>query len=258
MTTDIRILSYNIHHGVGVDGRLDLDRIADVIARTGADIVGLQEVDRHFRASSSYADQLAELDDRLGMESAFGPALEREPTTDSSGRPPQYGVAVLSSLPIVAANVIPLSGGPEAERRVALETTFDLPNDEPLSFATTHLGPAESARRRQIDDLLDGLGTPSRRILVGDCNATPGSRTVERLTEQYRDAFARAGLRDTPTFPTAYVESGDASGEHRVRVPERRIDYVFVAPALSIRDAARIESLGSDHSAVVADVTLAT
>ena len=256
MPTEIRVLSYNIHHGVGVDGRLDLDRIADIIARTGADFVGLQEVDRHFRASSAYADQLAELGERLGMATAFGPALEREPTADSGGRPRQYGVAVLSSAPIAAANVVPLSQESGTERRIVLETTVEPRGDKPLSFATTHLSPTQSARRQQVGDLLDALGTPSRRILVGDCNATPDSRTVERLTEQYRDAFAQAGLGSAPTFPTAYVESGDASGEHRVRVPERRIDYVFVAPGFSVRDVARVESLGSDHSAVVADVEL--
>ena len=48
----LTLLSYNIHNGVGLDGVLDLDRIADVIAASGADVVGLQEVDRHRRERS--------------------------------------------------------------------------------------------------------------------------------------------------------------------------------------------------------------
>ena len=43
----IRVMSYNIAHGQGVDDRLDLDRVAAEIGHSGADIVGLQEVDRH-------------------------------------------------------------------------------------------------------------------------------------------------------------------------------------------------------------------
>jgi len=42
----IRIMTYNIHHGAGIDGKVDIDRIAKVIARENADIVALQEVDR--------------------------------------------------------------------------------------------------------------------------------------------------------------------------------------------------------------------
>ena len=42
---DLRLMSYNIRHGVGLDGRLDLERIAEVINREHLDIVALQEVD---------------------------------------------------------------------------------------------------------------------------------------------------------------------------------------------------------------------
>jgi endonuclease/exonuclease/phosphatase family metal-dependent hydrolase len=46
--TTVTVMSFNIHHGQGTDGVLDLERIARVIRASGADIVGLQEVDRHF------------------------------------------------------------------------------------------------------------------------------------------------------------------------------------------------------------------
>ena len=41
----LRVVTYNIHHGVGVDGKLDLNRIAEVIRAAKADLVALQEVD---------------------------------------------------------------------------------------------------------------------------------------------------------------------------------------------------------------------
>ena len=42
----LKIMTYNIHVGVGMDKKLDLQRIADVINQEKPDLVGLQEVDR--------------------------------------------------------------------------------------------------------------------------------------------------------------------------------------------------------------------
>ncbi|MAB87924.1 MAG: hypothetical protein CMJ90_00500, partial [Planctomycetes bacterium] len=41
----LRVLAYNIHHGEGMDQRLDLERIAVLIKNSGADVVTLQEID---------------------------------------------------------------------------------------------------------------------------------------------------------------------------------------------------------------------
>ena len=40
-----RIMSYNIHHGRGMDDVVDIPRISDVINDVSPDVVGLQEVD---------------------------------------------------------------------------------------------------------------------------------------------------------------------------------------------------------------------
>jgi hypothetical protein len=53
----VTVASYNIHHGVGEDDQLDLDRIAEQIRTSGADIIGLQEVDRHWSSRSDFVDQ---------------------------------------------------------------------------------------------------------------------------------------------------------------------------------------------------------
>src|ERR671917_1440378 len=54
---DVTAMSYNIHHGVGADGRLNLDRIAGVVRAEKAEVVGLQEVDRLWRRSD-FVDQV--------------------------------------------------------------------------------------------------------------------------------------------------------------------------------------------------------
>ncbi len=40
----LTVVSYNIHRARGLDNRVDVGRIADVLRQTGADVVGLQEV----------------------------------------------------------------------------------------------------------------------------------------------------------------------------------------------------------------------
>src|SRR5258705_229949 len=42
----LRVMTYNIHVGVGMDKKLDLQRIPDVVNAEHPDLVGLQEVDR--------------------------------------------------------------------------------------------------------------------------------------------------------------------------------------------------------------------
>jgi len=65
------VLTYNIHHGEGVDGKLDLVRIAKVIQEVEPDIVALQEVDQN-AGRSGQVDQAAELGRLTKMRSVFG------------------------------------------------------------------------------------------------------------------------------------------------------------------------------------------
>src|ERR1039457_3390022 len=65
-----RVMTYNIHHGEGLDGRVDLQRIADLIKREGADIVALQEVDKGV-ARTARRDLSGELSRLAGMTCVF-------------------------------------------------------------------------------------------------------------------------------------------------------------------------------------------
>jgi endonuclease/exonuclease/phosphatase family metal-dependent hydrolase len=62
----VRVVSYNIRHGVGCDKRLDLERTARVIEELQPDMVGLNEVDVCFHRRSEYQDQMAWLAKRRG------------------------------------------------------------------------------------------------------------------------------------------------------------------------------------------------
>ena len=72
----LRMVSYNIRHGRGMDGRVDLARTARVLARLKPDLVALQEVDKICTRSGG-VDIAKELGRRLKMHHAFGRFMEQ-------------------------------------------------------------------------------------------------------------------------------------------------------------------------------------
>ncbi|QKY70387.1 endonuclease/exonuclease/phosphatase family protein [Lentibacillus sp. CBA3610] len=63
----VRIATYNMHTGIGTDGHYNLDRLANTIRESGADIIGLQEVDVHWGSRSEFENQIEMLADTLNM-----------------------------------------------------------------------------------------------------------------------------------------------------------------------------------------------
>src|SRR5215217_7272107 len=108
----LRVMTYNIHVGVGMDKQLDLQRIADVINQQRPDLVGLQEVDRNVKRTEG-KDEIAELAAMTKMDFAFAPNLDYQ-----GGK---YGVAILSRLPIRNTVHRMFENKREAERRGMLE-----------------------------------------------------------------------------------------------------------------------------------------
>lgn len=64
-------MTFNLHHGVGIDGRLDLDRVVALVEATGADVVALQEVDSRLGPRSAFVDQPLWLARRLLLDVAL-------------------------------------------------------------------------------------------------------------------------------------------------------------------------------------------
>ena len=104
----LRIMTYNIHVGVGMDKKLDLKRIADVINKEKPDLVGLQEVDRGVKRTEG-KDEIAELAALTRMDYAFAHNL------DFQGG--QYGVAILSRFLLKNVDHRMFENKREAERR---------------------------------------------------------------------------------------------------------------------------------------------
>lgn len=246
----VRVMTYNIHHGEAVDGQLDLQGIADVIRQHDADIVGLQEVDRHWSARSAFADQVEELASRLDMYAFFGPIYDLSP--EEAGRPRrQYGLAILSRFPITAERNFELTRLPstgENPRRVLLPgfpmVTLNV-NGTPLHVFNTHLDyRSDSALRHvQVAEMLELIAqTEGPKVLMGDFNALPDAAEMRPLKEVFVDAWDVRGQGAGYTFPTD--------------VPIKRIDDIFVTPGIEVDSVSVLETTASDHRPVIADLTL--
>ncbi len=239
----LRVMTANIRHGDGLDRRVDLTRKAGVIRAARPDVVGLQEVDRHYGQRSGFADQARWLADTLGMDLAFGATLDLDPP--APGRPRRrFGNAVLSRHPVVETEnlLLPRPGGHEQRGllRAAIQADRHL-----WQIYTTHLQPNDGAERlAQARAIADRIGAPDRPVvLLGDLNATPGTPEIRTLTEGLADAWPAAGRRCGHTFPAP--------------IPYRRIDYVLhsrACRAVTVTVAGSLTArVASDHLPVVAD-----
>lgn len=225
----LRILSYNIHHAEGTDGRLDVERIARVIREVNPDLVALQEVDDRAERTQR-VNQTAELAKLTGLNGSFGQAMPFQ----GGG----YGQAIFSRWPITATVVHNLPQQPRREPRIAYAANID----GRFIFASTHLDhEVESIRREQARQLETSLRTNQLPvILAGDFNATPDSETLKTFATQWTDA---AAANPEPTIPSEN--------------PRRRIDYILLHPPGAwrvIETRVLNEPTASDHRPVLATI----
>ena len=237
----MRVVTFNIHHGVGQDGVLDLDRTARTLAAARGDLIGLQEVDSHFSARSDWVDQAAWLGERLGMQVVFGANLDLLPP--EPGAPDrQYGNALLSALDVVGWHNILLPRLDDDEQRGLLDVLVAAADGSRTHVLVTHLQhDSRTARLLQVDAIREVVAaTQPPVVLVGDLNAQPGRPETRQLTDVLVDAWATAGQGPGYTF--------DA------RRPHARIDYVLSSDDLVARAAEVLPSRAADHLPVVADL----
>ncbi len=250
----ITVLSYNIHHGEGIDGKLDLERIAGVIQSVTPDLVGLQEVDVKTERAGG-VDQAQVLGNLTGLTPFFAVAIPYQ-----GG---EYGIAVLinpSRFEEEGAYVkkLPLMEGREqrvvierivkfkdSEQRIRFyDTHLDHLGDElnrlPSAIAINQWSVQDNARWKGSEKIEIDTHLPS--ILLGDMNATPDSKTILELEK----IWTRAGAgRAMPSWPSEN--------------PRIHIDHIFYRPAdrwKMIEIEVMEEEIASDHRPVMAVLEL--
>lgn len=278
----MRLLTWNIQWGQGMDGRVDLGRVARDLRGMGEfDVICLQEVAVNFPglAGSDGRDQVAELAALLpGYTPIYAPATD---LPDGGGGRKQFGNAIFSRLPVgqVWRHLLPwpVDAGVPSMQRVLLEvvarTEFG-----PLRVMTTHLEYYSLAQRQaQIDairrlhaearaharqpragegeagDSFEVFPRPASALLCGDMNFPARAPERPRLLEPFADG-APAFLDSwsvlhpgEPHAPTVGIHPVDF-----VAAPAC-FDFVFLSEDLAPRLAAHgidARTTASDHQPV--------
>jgi len=240
-----RVMTYNVHSCVGMDGKVSPSRIARIIARHRPDIVSLQELDVG-RPRTGRVDQAARIGEKLGMQCCFHPALRI-----GDG---QYGNAILSrdAMRLVKADWLPrLRAQRPFQPRAALWVAVER-SGYALQVINAHLSLWPKERLLQVEALLgdEWLGHADCRppvVLCGDFNATPGSSVCRRLGRRLLDAQrVLAAHRPLRTWSGRY--------------PTHRIDHVFVGPRIEVVSIevpnTELEKIASDHLPVIVEVRI--
>lgn len=201
----IKVMSYNIHHAEGTDGKIDLTRIAEIIKSNGVDLVALQEVDKMVERTKgiNIPDSLAKL---TGMYYSFYKNI------DYQGG--EYGNAILSNYKILADTNYHYKMIRNSEQRGLLVAKV-LINSDTLIFMNTHIDYRKDDTERLLN--MEELKQITKNlpkyaiILCGDFNDIPNSNTIKSVSEFFTDVS---------TFNKLYTFSSDK--------PEIKIDYVFI------------------------------
>ncbi len=232
----LRVLSYNIHHAEGVDGKLDVERIAQVISSVSPDIVSLQEVDNRVARTNSVS-QPEELARLTGMSVAFGGNIKLQ-----GG---EYGNVVLSRYPVTMHRNHLLPCLDNGEQRGVLECEIQVAENQSVRFLATHLD-----HRRSPDERIASAGMICQlfgnteslpAVLAGDLNDGPDSEPLRILGS----AWTRTNGPALPTIP--------------VDKPQRQIDFILVQPTdrwKILETRVLDEAIASDHRAILAILTL--
>ncbi|MFB3786770.1 MAG: endonuclease/exonuclease/phosphatase family protein [bacterium] len=237
----LRVLSYNTHHGEGMDGKLDLPRIASVIRSVTPDWVALQEIDVN-TIRCGKVNQSAQYAELTGLKHFFAPAIDFEGGF--------YGILSLSRLKVLKEQYHAMPFSPGHERRMVIEQHAEIPQGNEKSatirFFATHLDHTADhtdrvAAAKVINEIaLQDPNIPS--LLAGDLNARPGSPAMVEFDKAWKAAGEEMEYFSFPADK-----------------PNIKIDYVLYRPAdrwRVVRVEVLDEKVASDHRPVLAIMEL--
>jgi endonuclease/exonuclease/phosphatase family metal-dependent hydrolase len=229
----MRIVTYNIHKARGMDGRVSIKRIADVLHELDADIVALQEI---YAECDSTEGQVETLASALGMKSAFGC------TRHHRGRP--YGNAILTRWPILESRDMELAWT-RREKRGCIRADLKTPRG-PLHIFNIHMGTSYFERKHQIRSFLSSdsihADLVGPRVLVGDFNEWIRGLTTKVLSEKFESLNLELHVKKRRSYPGL--------------LPFLHLDHIYFERPLHVEKAelvrTRLAKVASDHLPLVA------
>ena len=229
-----RVMVYNIHHGEGMDGVVDPERIVNLINRENPDILLLQEVDVNLDRSGN-VDIPEYLSEKTGLENVlFGKNLDLE----HGG----YGNATLSKFPFTYSKNFNFEKiGPEQRGVLVAEISV---NDRNFLVINSHFDHSKDDSERLlyaeqvIKNILPKYSTDAV-LFGGDFNDIPSSRMHQKLSEKFEDTWIISGKDNGFTIPA--------------NQPAKRIDYILFTGNIQPDSVWVPQTEASDHLPVVAD-----
>lgn len=229
---ELRVLCYNIHHGnpPSKTGVIDIEAIARVITDARADVVALQEVDKHTGRSGNI-DEAKILAEKTGLHYQFFKAIDHD-----GG---DYGLAILSGFPLQDTMQVSLPQQVKAENRILAFATLRIAGQN-IIFANTHLDASKPHENRivQMQEIVKTFESEKLPvILCGDLNSVAGSETINLLDSRF--------IRTCIT---------DCSGTVPQQKPFRTIDYIATKniPWSLLSYEVIAETYASDHRPILA------
>lgn len=216
----LRIMSYNVHNGIGMDGKVDYTRIAKVIADVHPDVVAVQEVDSMTHRSP--VDVLAEIARGVGMNYVFGPAINY-----AGGK---YGIGILSKEKPLSVKNVALPGREEARTLLVVEFAKYI-------FLVTHLSLTAEDQVKSVEVIVKEASSKGKPVfMAGDMNSAPSSLTQKSIRKHFKVLTSDSWItcnNECIDFIYGYKKN------RKVKVGEKRMIEDYVA---------------SDHCPVYVDV----
>ena len=237
----LRVVTYNIHRGRGLDGRVKPGRIADVLKEIDADVIALQEVVCGDAAPARESDQGRFLAEELGYHYQLGENRKLKGAA--------YGNVALSRFPlrVVTNHDISVEG---YERRGALHTDVQVTETEVVHVFNVHLGTAFLERRHQARRL-SGRSTgvlhngelKGPKIVLGDFNEWTTGLATRLLGAHMKSVDVQKHVGRVKTYPAI--------------MPVMHLDHIYYDGPLELRGLrlhrTRKAIVASDHLPLVAD-----
>ena len=230
----LKLMTYNLRFGE----LASMQQIGEYIASENPDIVAVQECDwatkRKRAVHQNGVKFVNELAYHTGMFGIYGKSINY-----AGG---YYGIGLLSKYPILSYERVLLPNDGKTEQRSMLIADIELPDGKVITFVNTHLEVKTAKMRIEQVKFIEKYlkGRKNQLFLAGDMNATPDTKEMAMLRENWADL--------TNTVFTYHTSK-----------PEIKIDYIYTRPSENVElvnTAVKEDVKLSDHFPVISTIVL--
>ena len=190
----LRVMSYNVKNGGGLDGIKDIKRCGKLVRDAQSDVVAVQELDS-MTTRYEGQDMLKNLAELTGMYPTFAPSIDYQ-----GGK---YGIGMLTKeKPLSYRRVaLPCRSEPRSLQIVELKDYY---------YCCTHLSLHAEDRETSIGIIIDELSKLDKPVMIaGDFNAEPEEESMKMMAEEFaifkKDAAPYTFPADKPDIEIDYI-----------------------------------------------------